>query len=104
MKSENKTPSSVHLSVRRWRDRINGNSYFSARLIVDGVTHRIPFQYGYGSQPCAVAMIEAKDHVAAFSDARSCYIDSACEEAGIAYTYDEADATNRDCVAHGITE
>ena len=101
MTSENKTPSIVHLSVRRWRDRVNGNSYFSARLIVDGVVHCIPFQYGYGSQPMAVAMTEARGHVAAFANARSCYIDNACADAGIAYTHDEATVTKRDCVAHG---
>ena len=99
MTSENKTPSNVHLSVRRWRDRTYGNSYFSARLIVDGVTHYIPFQYGYGSQPRAEAMIEAKK--AMLSGSRSCYIDNACAEAGIAYTYDEANVTKRACVAHG---
>lgn len=40
------------LIAKEWYDRINGNSYFSAR-IMDGsgtVIATLPFQYGYGSQ------------------------------------------------------
>lgn len=41
---------SVFVDGREWFDRVNGNSYFSARVYVDGVEAlRIPFQYGYGS-------------------------------------------------------
>lgn len=41
---------SVFVDGREWFDRVNGNSYFSARVYVDGFeVARIPFQYGYGS-------------------------------------------------------
>lgn len=41
---------SVFVDGREWFDRINGNSYFSARIYVDGKeVARVPFQYGYGS-------------------------------------------------------
>lgn len=36
---------------RRWFDRINGNTYFSAVALVNGVqVAEIPFEYGYGNQ------------------------------------------------------
>lgn len=42
--------------IRRWFDRVNGNSYFTALVTVpceDGVKRSflLPFQYGYGSHP-----------------------------------------------------
>ena len=42
---------SLFIEGREWFDKINGNSYFSARIWVDGGQVAIlPFQYGYGSQ------------------------------------------------------
>ena len=46
----------VDLQVKRWWDKVNGNSYFSARMILNyGMetekTFFIPFQYGYGNFP-----------------------------------------------------
>lgn len=36
---------------RRWFDRINGNTYFSAVALVNGVqVAEIPYEYGYGNQ------------------------------------------------------
>lgn len=53
---------SVFVDAREWFDRVNGNSYFSARVYVDGAeVARIPFQYGYGSQYEAVAAWTLQD-------------------------------------------
>lgn len=42
---------SVFIEGREWFDKVNGNSYFSARIWVDGGQVAIlPFQYGYGDQ------------------------------------------------------
>ena len=42
---------SLFIEGREWFDKVNGNSYFSARLWVDGGQVAIlPFQYGYGDQ------------------------------------------------------
>lgn len=42
---------SIHVEGRRWFDSINGNTYHSARVLVDGVLEvAVPFQYGYGDQ------------------------------------------------------
>jgi hypothetical protein len=42
---------SLFIEAREWFDKVNGNSYFSARIWVDGGQVAIlPFQYGYGDQ------------------------------------------------------
>ena len=39
-------------TIKEWRDRVYGNTYFSASIddLVKDKTYKIPFQYGYGSQ------------------------------------------------------
>ncbi len=51
-----KPDTKIRAVVRRWRDDIYGNSYFSARVTVECTDgHKraflVPFQYGYGAQP-----------------------------------------------------
>lgn len=94
-------PKSVHLSIMRWRDRINGNSYFAARVYADGkeIT-RIPFQYGYRSHPDAVALKAVTEHFDCLS-VGSCYLSSACREAGIEFTCDDYSGLKRAVKAHG---
>jgi hypothetical protein len=46
----------VDVHAKEWFDRANGNSYFSARIILNyGMKNQInlalPFQYGYGNHP-----------------------------------------------------
>lgn len=42
---------SVFVECREWFDKVNGNSYFSARIWINGGQVAIlPFQYGYGDQ------------------------------------------------------
>jgi hypothetical protein len=39
---------SVFIEAKEWVDKTYGNSYFSARIYVDGEeVGRLPFQYGY---------------------------------------------------------
>lgn len=48
---DKKIERSLFIEGREWYDKINGNSYFSARIWVDGeVVGVLPFQYGYGDQ------------------------------------------------------
>lgn len=48
---EKQISKSVFIEAREWFDKVNGNSYFSARISIDGrVVHALPFQYGYESQ------------------------------------------------------
>lgn len=49
--SRAKIERSLFIECREWFDKINGNSYFSVRIWVDGGQVAIlPFQYGYGDQ------------------------------------------------------
>lgn len=42
---------SLFIEAREWFDKVNGNSYFSARIQVNGeVIATLPFQYGYERQ------------------------------------------------------
>lgn len=90
-------PTNIHLSVRRWRDKTHGNSYFSARVYADGeLIARLPFQYGYGSAPDATALADTYGSASGLA-----YLSSYCRELGIRYTEDDCNALKRDCVAHG---
>lgn len=42
---------SITLIGRKWFDKVNGNTYHSARAFIDGELVAVaPFQYGYGDQ------------------------------------------------------
>jgi len=42
---------SIYVHGKTWFDKVNSNSYFSARVEIDGEEiARLPFQYGYGDQ------------------------------------------------------
>lgn len=42
---------SIFIEAREWFDKTGGNSYFSARISVNGeIVGYLPFQYGYESQ------------------------------------------------------
>lgn len=94
-------PASIHLSVMRWRDRINGNSYFAARVYADGKEiARVPFQYGYGSHPDHVALSAVTEHLD-YLPSNRCYLSSACRAAGIEFTCDDYSGLKRAVKAHG---
>ena len=51
MNTAPKIKRSLFVEGREWFDKVNGNSYFSARIWVDGGQVAIlPFQHGYGDQ------------------------------------------------------
>lgn len=51
MNTDSKIQRSLFIEAREWTDKTYGNSYFSARIWVDGGQVAIlPFQYGYGDQ------------------------------------------------------
>jgi hypothetical protein len=51
MNKKAKIERSLFIEAREWTDKTYGNSYFSARIWVDGGQVAIlPFQYGYGDQ------------------------------------------------------
>ena len=93
----------IHISVKRWKDKVNGNSYFSGLIFRDGrIVARMPFQYGYGSQPDAMACVALRD-AGIVTHPRACYATSALFDLGIPCTYDEAWTTKRECKAHAVS-
>lgn len=39
---------SITVVGRRWRDKVNGNTYHTSQIMIDGETvHKTPLQYGY---------------------------------------------------------
>jgi hypothetical protein len=42
---------SVTIIGRKWFEKINGNTYFTAEILVNGIhVHSMPYEYGYGEQ------------------------------------------------------
>ena len=49
----------ILIESKEWFDKVNGNSYFSSRVEVDGYLQAVlPFQYGYGSHCDDMALKE----------------------------------------------
>jgi len=57
---------SITVIGRRWFERINGNTYHSAEIIIDGTfVHKIQFAYGYEDQyiQSASEFLEEEGHI-----------------------------------------
>lgn len=55
--------STLDINAKEWFDKVNGNSYFSADVVInygmkDSQTIKLPFQYGYGDSYQYEAMNE----------------------------------------------
>ena len=93
--------SNFHLSVKRWRDKVNGNSYFAARVYRDGELIAVcPFQYGYGLAPDAEALL-AVHLQTGIMRGRNCYLTAWCEDNGHTITVDDYTAKQREVKQHG---
>lgn len=59
------TIKTIDVTAKEWFDKVNGNSYFSARVVLnygmdDAVSFAIPFQYGYGDHYIDTAQQELR--------------------------------------------
>ena len=98
-----------HISGRRWFDKVNGNTYHSARVFADGeLAAVVPFQYGYGDAwewSALVATVEAGALVGLRSGPHDSlrpwwqHIDES--DGAHTLTTDVADVLKREAVAHG---
>jgi hypothetical protein len=55
----------LDINAKEWFDKVNGNSYFSADIVVnygmnESQTFKLPFQYGYGDHYQYMAIEELK--------------------------------------------
>ena len=57
--TQNKLPRSIFIDVAQWYDKVNGNTYFSAVVSVDGKwLYTTGMEYGYGNHAEDVVMTE----------------------------------------------
>ena len=61
----------IDVTALEWFDKINGNSYFSAEVIINyglknTITINLPFQYGYGDHYKDVTFKEIKKELNCF--------------------------------------
>lgn len=87
---------SIIILGRRWRDKVNGNTYHAARVLVDGELVAVaPFQYGYGDQwqwsgwLALVEKLKLRPRRFDNGSVESCW--TYCDRHGINYTTDCSD-------------
>lgn len=103
---------SVTILGRRWFDKVNGNTYHSARVFVDGkLVALVPYQYGYGNMyewNAVAALSEAKvfkGKQARREDPERQHCEPGWQwlrdRLGLNYLVDVADCKKRECVWWG---
>ncbi len=94
----------LEVNGKEWFDRLNGNSYFSARITLDDkLVAVLPFQYGYGSHYLNMAMQKLKT-IGAFTDAveHGSSLWRYCDEHNIKLiTNMQEKCLQREVIAHG---
>ena len=93
----------IRVEAREWFDKVNGNSYFSARAYVNGELVAIaPFQYGYGEYYLQEIseILETKGYM----PKDNWRIARFCRENGIEFSTSIVTTLKRDVVAFGKGE
>ena len=90
---------SIVVIGRRWRDRVNGNTYHSAQVIVDGETvHRSGVEYG-DFEDTAAAWLESNGYISPrpryASGSYSVHMAEHCGASGIVYTSEAIDVPRK---------
>lgn len=91
----------IDVNAKEWFDKVNGNSYFSCKVIINMSMDNekillIPFQYGYGNQFEYAAFKKLKE-VGIFSKKEYFALFRACEENKIILrTHKEVNCKKRD--------
>lgn len=95
----------IRIEGRRWRDKINGNTYHSARVYVDGeLVVAVPWQYGYGDQYVWSGWLALVELLNLDIERHENGSESAwrwCERHGVKVDYDYVDGLKRDMIAWG---
>lgn len=81
----------VSVEVKEWRDKVNGNSYWSSRVSNSegGVILTMPMQYGYGDHGLDETF-KALARLQAFPSCEARFsVHSYCEAHNIKYTYNK---------------
>jgi len=91
---------------KRWFDRINGNTYHSARVYVDDeLIAAAPFQYGYGDQYVQSAHEVLTEHgvvpMKRYPNGSTEILWQVCKRLDIRLTYRVTDGLKREVVSWG---
>lgn len=92
---------SIFIEAREWFDKTGGNSYFSARISIDGETvSYLPLQYGYESQYLtnAAHWLHLAGYITADEKARSLHL---LKDRGVHFYSVKYPSTKRDAVRFG---
>lgn len=97
----------LDITAKEWFDRVNGNSYFAARIVVNfGLkseqTILLPFQYGYGEQYIYAAATELVNREILAEAAYKNAFTMRCRDNGIILRYSKQEnCLKRDVKAFG---
>lgn len=81
----------VHVSARRWFDRVNGNTYHSVAVFRNGIhVGTIPFEYGYGRH-----YMHTAGRILGMADPYELDSSAFQQEVGVLVTDDVADVARR---------
>ncbi len=91
----------IHVEGRRWFDSINGNTYHTAKIWVDGKEIGVaPFQYGYDSQYLESAHEVLHEQgflpMESYGNGVPKTLRTTCEDLGIELDYEVTDGRKRD--------
>lgn len=98
MNAADNKPMAIHIDVRRWFERANGSTYFSAIGYLDGeAIVKTKFSYGYGSQGVWDTWMHLYEHITGHEyDHRTVGpVSRYCREHGIIYTESVVDVARR---------
>jgi hypothetical protein len=100
--NEIKIKRSLFIEGREWHDKINGNSYFSARVWVDGqIVAVLPFQYGYESHYLTIAMDKLVELAYVPTDYAKKALWHLRDDFGIDYYYQKSNTNKKEMFVQG---
>jgi len=97
----------IDMNVREWFDKVNGNSYFSAKLTInygmpDSRAYVIPFQYGCGSCAVETEAVQILSFRENWGMKKPVPLSYYCREKSIVYRYNKQEnCKKKDVVAFG---
>jgi len=100
--NEIKIKRSLFIEGREWHDKINGNSYFSARVWVDGqIVAVLTLQYGYESHYFTIAMDKLVELAYVPTDYAKKALWHLRDDFGIDYYYQKSNTNKKEMFVQG---
>ena len=96
-----KNNSTINILATEWLDKVNGNSYFSGTVEVNGtIIVVMPFQYGYGDQYRyeAIKQLLKVFKLPSKEASLSWVLEDDCRLSGISFTFNKFETLKRDMI------